>query len=283
MVKVFSYLLQEDLEKKRRIKSNYFFYFYFASKNTDLQGSSRLLDRIMIETMVMDITQRKLKIELTCPKCENPHEYTLKRNSIPSRPKTQCSCGKWLYPDKNQIKDLQDQLDQMTNDNLTNTDQETIDKKTSNTQVKPKTREQEQNKFQRPNNLTNIDQMTNGQKLNQDAKNQLRKIEDSQEKQLVNYISNSGVELQAFGRLIPLDKNQIISMIVVDNIDYLIEGVGYYLNAFKSRFEKYLKNSPNNPLIQKYKDNIELYSALLRIRGFKRKIKKKISKTMHLS
>ena len=238
----------------------------------------------MIETMVMDITQRKLKIELSCPACNKSHEYTLKRNSIPDRPKTQCSCGKWLYPDKDQIQELQDQLDQMTNNNMTNNDQGIIKEKTSNTQGTPKTLEQEKKRSQRPNHSIKNDQLTNGQiKLDQNAKNQLRNVENSPEKQLSNYVSNSGMELQTFGRLIPLDKNQIISMIVVDNIDYLIEGVGYYLNAFKSRFEKYLKNSPNNPLIQKYKDNIELYSTLLRIRGFKRKIKKKISKTMNLS
>ncbi len=74
------------------------------------------------------------------------------------------------------------------------------------------------------------------------------------EQESINYINNIPRELFSFGKIVPLDVKQKITIEVFNHIKNLKKGIKYYLNAWEGRYNRYKKEKPNNPLIDEYQD-----------------------------
>lgn len=94
------------------------------------------------------------------------------------------------------------------------------------------------------------------------------------EKELTNYINGMFNEVRSYGRVIPIDTKQSIVNGVLDNILNLMKGVKYYLNAWESRYTRYLVEKPENPLIDDYRDMQKSLDFLLKLKKLKEMIEK---------
>jgi len=94
------------------------------------------------------------------------------------------------------------------------------------------------------------------------------------EKELNNYINGMFNEVQSYGRVIPIDTKQSIVNNVFDNILNLTKGIKYYLNAWESRYQRYLKDKPENPLIDDYRDMQKTLEFLSKLKKLKEMIKR---------
>ena len=94
------------------------------------------------------------------------------------------------------------------------------------------------------------------------------------EKELNNYISGMFNEVQSYGRVIPIDTKQSIVNNVFDNILNLTKGIKYYLNAWENRYQRYLKDKPENPLIDDYRDMQKTLEFLSKLKKLKEMIKR---------
>ena len=208
-------------------------------------------------------------ITIICKSCKNKQKYTLRNpDKIPQRPKTLCSnpeCEKWIYIDRGLLV-KNDQIP------LTKNDQKKDQKKTIKPSQKPI--KDQKPRIQSQSNITKI----NDQRPNTiDQKNSQQIVRASinpREKELNNYINGMFNEVQSYGRVIPIDTKQSIVNNVFDNILNLTKGIKYYLNAWESRYQKYLKDKPENPLIDDYRDMQKTLEFLSKLKKLKEMIKR---------
>lgn len=208
-------------------------------------------------------------ITIICKSCKNKQKYTLRNpDKIPQRPKTLCSnpkCEKWIYIDRSLL---------VKNDQkpLTKNDQ----KKEQHKQVKAK---QESVSNQKPRNQSqsNMTKINDQRPNTIDQKNSFQnshKPTSPREKELNNYINGMFNEVQSYGRVIPIDTKQSIVNNVFDNLLNLTKGIKYYLNAWESRYQRYLKDKPENPLIDDYRDMQKTLEFLSKLKKLKEMIKR---------
>ncbi len=213
----------------------------------------------------------KEEIEIKCKKCKESQAYRPRGNKIPKRPKTQCQnedCGAWIYFDSSLLV----KNDQKLNDQMTKTDQKQNSIKPSKPRVKAKNNVKTENKSKNELTKTN-DQIP--KKI--DQKNLSEKYQESsrlRNSELVNYINGMFNEVQSYGRVIPIDTKQSIVNGVLDNLLNLTKGIKYYLNAWESRYNRYLEEKPNNPLIDDYRDMQHTLDFLLKLKKLKELIQK---------
>ncbi|KKK42832.1 MAG: hypothetical protein Lokiarch_31980 [Candidatus Lokiarchaeum sp. GC14_75] len=225
---------------------------------------------MIAENMVVQMSIQE-EIEITCKKCNKSQKYHPRGSKIPKRPKTQCQnedCGAWIYFDASLlVKD-----DQRPNDQMTKTDQKQNLKKSSKPRIKAKDIVKSEKEVQvdltkkvdqRPIKYDQIKQSENYQELLV-----------SRNHELVNYINGMFNEVQSYGRVIPIDTKQSIVNGVLDNLLNLMKGLKYYLNAWESRYNRYLEEKPENPLIDDYRDMQNTLDFLLKLKKLKELIQK---------
>lgn len=78
--------------------------------------------------------------------------------------------------------------------------------------------------------------------------------------------------MKKFGKTISIDMKQELTNWIFKNIDYLYEGVYYYLRVWKKRNEKRLKTDPNSPVIPKYKKMEEILNKIKDLQQFKKNL-----------
>ena len=211
-----------------------------------------------------------ITITITCKHCKESQTYTMRSKTIPNRPKTQCQnekCEKWIYIDKSLLVKKNDQKngDQRPNDQSKN------NLKTHNLPNKPDEKPKS-SEITQLSSLTKTDQMTKPEK-NKAVISSGPKLNSRQNTELTNYFNGLATEVQLLGRTIPLDVKQRIVNTVFENLKNLTKGIKYYLNAWESRYKRYLKEKPGNPLIDEYEDMKETLNILKKLKETKQEFK----------
>jgi len=216
-------------------------------------------------------TRIREEITITCKKCGNVQLYHPKSNRLPKRPKTQCQkCSAWIYirPDLLVINDQ----GSMTND------QKTQPKRSLKPSIKPAKQGangMKEKKIDRGSKTNDQRAMTRDQRpkltnIGIDNDHLLKKEKRGNVIEIVNYLNGLTKEIQYFGQSIPLDKKQSIVIELYEYLPSLIKGVKYYLNAWQSRYERYRKEKPDNPLIDDYKYMLDALKFLERLKQNKK-------------
>ena len=99
------------------------------------------------------------------------------------------------------------------------------------------------------------------------------KLNPKQNIELTNYFNGLAAEVQLHGRTIPLDVKQKIANEIFENLKNLTKGMKYYLNAWNKRYNRYLKEKPENPLIDEYQDMQETLEILKNLKNIKQELK----------
>ncbi len=99
------------------------------------------------------------------------------------------------------------------------------------------------------------------------------KLNPKQRIELTNYFNGLAEEVQTLGRTIPLDVKQKIVHDIFENLKNLTKGMKYYLNAWNKRYNRYLKEKPENPLIDEYQDMQETLEILKNLKNIKQELK----------
>ena len=89
-----------------------------------------------------------------------------------------------------------------------------------------------------------------------------KSITQLRETETVNLINGMKKEVESFGRTIPFSQKQTTTNEVFEHLKNLTKGIKYYLNAWESRYKRYLKEKPENPLIDEYEDMKETLTFL---------------------
>lgn len=213
----------------------------------------------------------KEEIEIKCKKCKESQAYRPRGNKIPKRPKTLCqneNCGAWIYFDSSLLV----KNDQKPNDQMTNNDQKREQRKPSKPRVKAKSNVKTENKSK--NELTKTDDQRPKRIDQKDLSEKYQESIGLRNSELVNYINGMFNEIQSYGRVIPIDTKQSIVNGVLDNLLNLTKGIKYYLNAWESRYNRYMEEKPENPLIDDYKDMQNTLDFLLKLKKLKELIQK---------
>ena len=134
------------------------------------------------------------------------------------------------------------------------------EEKTSSQTKKNTPHPKEKNKIEKPKE--NKAAISSGPNLN-----------SRQNTELTNYFNGLVTEVQLLGRTIPLDVKQKIVNTVFENLKNLTKGIKYYLNAWESRYNRYLKEKPGNPLIDEYEDMKETLKDLKKLKEIKQEFK----------
>jgi len=213
----------------------------------------------------------KEEIEIKCKKCKESQAYHPRGNKIPKRPKTQCQnedCGAWIYFDPSLLV----KNDQKPKDQMTKNDQKKDQQKTLKPKQKPNG-----TKETRTQSHSNMTKKVDQRPKRIDQKDLSEKYQESiglRNSELVNYINGMFNEIQSYGRVIPIDTKQSIVNGVLDNLLNLTKGIKYYLNAWESRYNRYLEEKPENPLIDDYRDMQNTLNFLLKLKKLKELIQK---------